>query len=255
MAGFNDEIRQEAERILDYRFKRPELLSEALTHASVADDRLRSNERMEFFGDAILGCVVCEYLYHNFPEDLEGELTKIKSSVVSRRCCAEVSDAIGLTDLLSLGKGMHNREQLPSSLAAAVYESVVAAIYLDGGDEPARRFILEHMAPRIKEAAASAHQENFKSLLQQHAQKVLEQLPSYRLLDEKGPDHAKCFLVCVEIGGTHYKSAWAANKKEAEQSAALLALEELGVLKIEEDGEATMCSPADTPTDTPGGGA
>lgn len=240
MAGLNDDVRQKAEQILDHRFANPEILAEALTHASVADDRLRSNERMEFLGDAILGCVVCQYLYDNFPEDLEGELTKIKSSVVSRRACAEVSDAIGLTELLTLGKGMNNRESLPSSLAAAVYEAVIAAIYIDGGDEPARRFILQHMVPLIDEAAASAHQQNFKSLLQQHAQKILDQLPGYRLLDEKGPDHAKCFLVCVEIGGERFESAWASNKKEAEQSAALLALSALGVVSIDDDGEVTM---------------
>ena len=252
MPGFTDEVRLRAEKILDHTFQSPQLLAEALTHASVADDRLRSNERMEFLGDAILGFVVCEFLYDHFPEDLEGELTKIKSSVVSRKSCAEVADSLGLTDLLRLGKGMHNRQNLPSSLAAAVYESVVAAIYLDGGLEPTRRFILKHMEPRICEAAASAHQQNFKSLLQQHAQKNLDQLPTYRLLDEKGPDHSKCFQVCVEIGGHRFGAAWASNKKEAEQRAALLALDELDVVRIDDEGQVDVIETAEEPQEDTG---
>ena len=115
--------------ILGYRFNDPELLVEALTHASSAGDRLNSNERMEFLGDAILGFVVCEYLFGQFPDFLEGDLTKIKSAVVSRRACAEISNQINLADMLNLGKGMTGRLGLPSSVAAAVFESVIAAIW------------------------------------------------------------------------------------------------------------------------------
>ncbi len=236
MPELTDDIRAEAERILGHRFERPALLEEALTHASVADHRLASNERMEFLGDAILGTIVCEYIFYQFPEYLEGELTKIKSSVVSRRICARISNEIGLTDLLSLGKGMVGRPSLPSSLAAAVFESVVAAIYLDAGMEETRRFVLEHTAVIIDETAESAHQHNFKSILQQYAQKRMPDLPSYIVLDEKGPDHAKAFEICVEIAGLRYDSAWGQNKKEAEQKAAMLALESLGLLKIDKDG-------------------
>ena len=109
-----------AERLLGHRFENKELLVLALTHASVAESRLESNERMEFLGDAVLGLVVCAHLYERYQDLLEGELTKIKSSVVSRRICAIVSDEIGLTPLLILGKGMDNRSVIPSSLAAAV---------------------------------------------------------------------------------------------------------------------------------------
>ncbi|MBI1370862.1 MAG: ribonuclease III [Planctomycetes bacterium] len=244
MHDLDPDIQRRAEEIVGHTFANPAILSEALTHASVAEHRVQSNERMEFFGDAILGAVTCEYLFHNYPEYLEGELTKIKSAVVSRKVCAMIADQLGLTELLKLGKGMCGRDQLPASLAAAVYESMVAAIYLDGGFEPVRRFILEHMQPIIAETAASTHQQNFKSVLQQHAQKHLSELPSYILLDEKGPDHSKCFQVCAQISGRRYPAAWGSNKKEAEQQAALLALAELGVVVIGEDGTATVQDPA-----------
>ena len=230
MADLSPDIRQRAESILGYTFRNEALLLEALTHASVAENRLASNERMEFLGDAILGCVVCEYLFHHYPEWLEGDMTKIKSAVVSRKVCASVSINLGLHELLSLGKGMVGRDGLPASLAAAVYESLVAAIYLDGGIEPVRGFILLHLEPFIKDSAESAHQHNYKSLLQQHAQKHLEELPGYRVLDEKGPDHSKAFCVSAEIGGRRFGAAWGQSKKMAEQEAAKLALEELGVL-------------------------
>lgn len=219
----------QAADILGYTFKNEALLCEALTHASCADSRLQSNERMEFMGDSILGFVVCEYLYQKFPDLLEGDLTKIKSAVVSRRVCAQISKSIHLEKMLNLGKGMSGRPALPSSVAAAVFESIIAAIYLDGGIRSARAFILRMMKPYIHEAAESAHQQNFKSVLQQIAQRHLPTNPSYMLLDEKGPDHAKAFEVCVQIDGRSFGSAWANSKKQAEQQAALNALCELGI--------------------------
>ncbi len=229
------QLQQRAEELLGYSFKNPAILKESLTHASVADHRLQSNERMEFLGDAILDLIICEALYRLFPEYLEGELTKIKSAVVSRRTCAEVSVEIGLIDLLIIGKGISSREALPMSLAAAVYESLVAALYLDGGFEVVKAFVLRTMQPKITEIAADAHQHNFKAVLQQHAQKVLGSTPQYELLDEKGPDHSKCFEVCVAIDGRRYPSAWGPNKKAAEQKAALLALEDLGVIDSKDE--------------------
>ena len=235
MAESFDDIVERAEQILGYRFNHHQLLREALTHASVADDRLQSNERMEFLGDAVLGFVVCEKLFAMYPEHREGELTKVKSAVVSRRICAQVSDHIGLTDLLALGKGMSSRDDLPSSIAAAVYESIVAAIYLDAGLEEARRFILSQMVDQIVEAYESAHQDNFKSVLQQYAQRQNADLPTYHLLDEKGPDHSKCFEVCVDLGGRRFPPAWGGSKKEAEQNAARNALHELGLFTPEDN--------------------
>ena len=232
------ELRDRAEQVLGHRFKNPDLLKEALTHASIADNRLDSNERMEFLGDAVLDLIVCEALYHRFPQYQEGDLTKVKSAVVSRRTCAEVANETGLTDLLIIGKGISSRSSMPSSLAAAVYESIVAAVYLDGGFEVVKKYVLRTMTPKLEEIASNDHQQNYKAMLQQHAQKQLCATPMYELLDEKGPDHSKCFEICVCIDGRRFTSAWGPNKKMAEQKAALLALEDLGVLEAKEVDEA-----------------
>ncbi|MBM4018168.1 MAG: ribonuclease III [Planctomycetes bacterium] len=216
-----------------YRFKTPELLRSALTHASIASSRLASNERMEFLGDAVLGLVICEELYARFPKYLEGEMTRIKSVVVSRETCATVAERLDLMQHLSLGKGITESETMPASLAACGYEAIIGAIYLDGGLEPARRFILAHMDDQIDRVLAGEHRRNYKSLLQQHAQRDLGASPNYEVLDEKGPDHAKAFEVAVTIRGRRYPSAWGPSKKSAEQRAAREALTVLGQLEAE----------------------
>jgi ribonuclease-3 len=220
--------------ITGYSFKDLDLLSAAFTHASCVDHRLHSNERLEFLGDAVLAMVVCDDIFHRYPHYLEGQLTKIKSAVVSRRTCAHIAREIGLIDLLQVGKGMCGQEPLPSSLAAAVLESVIAAIYIDSNDfEVVRKFILDQFGPHIAHAASSEHQRNYKSQLQQHAQQVMLATPFYEVLDEKGPDHSKCFEVCVVINGRRFSGAWGPSKKDAEQKAAKIALSELGVLEEE----------------------
>jgi len=212
---------------LGYEFRNPALLYAALTHASGALHRLASNERLEFLGDAILGAVVCELLYHRFPDFLEGDLTKIKSVVVSRSTLAKLSAQEGLQDFLILGKGMITHAEMPASLLADVFESLVAAIYLDGGHEAARDFIVERLGPEVEFAASGDSAMNFKSSLQQHAQREFGQTPIYQLLDEKGPDHSKCFKISAQIGKMRYSPAWGRNKKEAEQRAARNAICEL----------------------------
>src|SRR5919108_1639430 len=117
------EILEECQKAINYRFRKPKLLRAALTHASGADTRLASNERLEFLGDSVLGLVVCELLFERFPDYQEGDLTKIKSAVVSRRACARISRQLNLGDFLFLGKGMHFQAALPSNLLADVYES------------------------------------------------------------------------------------------------------------------------------------
>jgi len=236
---------QEVGDMLGYTFTDEGLLIEALTHASSAGHRVESNERMEFLGDAILNYVVCEYLFREYPQMLEGDMTKIKSAVVSRQVCAQVSEKIDLGSMLTLGKGISSHASLPRSISAAVLESIVAAIYLDGGMDPARRFILKQMEPFIHESAESAHQQNFKSVLQQHTQKHMAHNPIYTYLDEKGPDHSKCFEVCVEIEGRRFSSAWAASKKEAEQKAALEALRGLKLVTIDDSGKVHLSESLD----------
>src|SRR5947209_16027986 len=134
------EILDECQKSIGYRFRNPLLLRAALTHASGADTRLASNERLEFLGDAVLGLVSCEQLFLRFPDYQEGDLTKIKSVVVSRRTCARISRLLNLGDYLFLGKGMNVHTAVPASLLADVYESLVAAIYLDGGLDAAKQF-------------------------------------------------------------------------------------------------------------------
>ena len=219
------------QQILDYRFSDLGLLELALTHASVAPTRMSSNERLEFLGDAVLGMVVCDELFRHSHQMLEGEMTKIKSSVVSRTTCASMIEQMNIVPLVLLGKGMSGPNAVPSSVAAALFESLIGAIYLDGGLDPARTFVLHHIQPFIEEALANEHQHNYKSLLQQYAQKTWNLTPEYRLLDEKGPDHAKCFEVAVSINGQHFPTAWGMSKKEAEQEAARRALVMLGLLQ------------------------
>jgi ribonuclease-3 len=215
---------------LGYHFENLDLLRFALRHASSADRRRDSNERMEFLGDAVLGLIVCQALYEQLPDALEGDMTKIKSAVVSRRACARVASALRITDGLVLGQGMESGDNLPRSLAAGTLEAIIAAIYLDGGLEAAREFVLRVMGDELQRCTESQHQFNFKSQLQQWAQREMNATPNYELLDEKGPDHAKCFEIAVSIRGRQFPSAWGPNKKEAEQKAAQLALIELDEL-------------------------
>ncbi|MEN6459297.1 MAG: ribonuclease III [Thermoguttaceae bacterium] len=222
-----DSLLDKLQRRIDYRFKDQNLLISSLTHASGAEHRLASNERLEFLGDAILGAVVCEILYQQFPDFLEGELTRLKSIVVSRQTCAKLSESLGMQEFLILGKGMTTHPSVPSSLLADVFESLIAAIYLDGGDAAARRFIAESVGPEIDLAAEGETGRNYKSLLQQLAQRDHGTTPTYQLLDEKGPDHSKCFKVAAQVGTNRYQAAWGRNKKEAEQRAARNALSEL----------------------------
>jgi ribonuclease-3 len=221
------EVLEDCQKAINYRFHKPKLLRAALTHTSGADTRLASNERLEFLGDAVLGLVVCEQLFERFPEYQEGDLTKLKSAVVSRRTCARVSRQLDLGDFLFMGKGMNPHGPVPANLLADVFESLVAAIYLDGGFDAASEFILRYLLPEIEREAAGAQGSNFKSLLQQVAQREYGATPRYDLLDEQGPDHHKCFKVAAVLGKRPFAAAWGRNKKEAEQKAAMNALAQI----------------------------
>lgn len=218
---------QRCEERIGYVFRNKKLLREALTHASSAESRLASNERLEFLGDAILGAFVCEALYHRLTDSLEGELTRIKSVVVSRQTCARLSRALRLEEFLILGKGMTTYQTIPDSLLADVFESLVAAIYLDGGHQRVHEFMQRHLEAEIEQAADGTDDGNYKSLLQQWAQRQFGLTPTYQLLDERGPDHNKCFKVSAQLGQHRYPPAWGRNKKEAEQRAAHNAVREL----------------------------
>ena len=218
---------QRCQEGIEYQFQNLQLLEDALKHASGVSHRLASNERMEFLGDAILGFVVCEQLYMSYPEYLEGDLTKVKSVVVSRETCARVSESIGLHEYLVLGKGMAADPVIPRSVVAAALESLIAAIYLDGGMEPAKVFIMRHVVPEIEATVSGESGGNYKSQLQQFAQREHGVTPIYQLLDEKGPDHSKCFKVSALVAHRRFTAAWGRSKKESEQRAAHNALNEL----------------------------
>lgn len=228
----DEETLQQIEQIIGYHFSNPELLQKALTHSSSVENRLLSNERMEFLGDSILGVVICMQLFERFGNYLEGDLTKIKSMLVSRKTCSNIVRDLKLQQFLNVGKGMFKSRALSGSLAAGLLEAIIAAIYIDsGGFKEARNFIVRIFSSLIEQADARQSQGNFKSLLQQYAQQELNTTPVYELLDEKGPDHDKCFEAAVIVDKHHFPSAWGRNKKEAEQKAAYNAIVELGILE------------------------
>jgi len=225
------------EERIGYIFADKSLLRCALTHASGADHRLVSNERLEFLGDAILGAVICENLYKRFPEFLEGDLTRVKSMVVSRQTCAKISGDLKLEEFLILGKGIASSASIPQSLLSDVLESIVAAIYLDGGSVVVREFIERLLEPEIDLAISGGSGGNYKSLLQQRIQRQHGSTPIYEVLEEKGPDHSKHFKVAAEVHGEQYPPAWGRNKKEAEQRAACNALRVIEGEEIPYSGE------------------
>lgn len=223
------------EQRIGHRFSSPELLIAAVTHASGARHRLASNERLEFLGDAILGFIVCEGLFRRFPDSLEGDLTQIKSVVVSRDTCSRLSRQLGLAEFVIVGKGLASGPAVPESVLSDMFEAVVAALYLDGGMEVARPFVERLLGPEIDKVASGESGSNHKSLLQQLAQRDFGITPTYEVVAEEGPDHSKSFHVSAQIGSRRYTPAWGRNKKEAEQRAASNAL---GELRLTGDQEA-----------------
>lgn len=226
---------------IGYRFKDATLLLQALTHSSIKTVDNPSNERLEFLGDSVLGLVMTEFLYNFFHVSSEGDLTQIKSVVVSTSVLARESERLQLDQFYSVGKGVIRKRKLPVSLLANVFEAVVAAIYKDAGLEAARRFVLRNLYHQVLAVAENRHKRNYKSILQQWAQKELNVTPTYRVVSEKGPDHFKSFEVVAMVGKRKYRSGLGRSKKEAEQIAAR---ETLRVLQ-EEKGQATGEKPAD----------
>ena len=221
-----DKVRLCQERI-GYVFKDPQILFNAITHASGAPTRLHSNERLEFLGDSILGLVVCQRLFEYYPEYLEGDLTKVKSVVVSRRVCAKIARQLELEECLIVGKGMLSNSGIPRSLLSDVFEAIVAAVYLDAGMEFTRNWLLRWLDPEIQVAVDGHPGGNYKSTVQQIAQRDHGGSPHYVLIDEQGPDHSKFFQIAVQIADRRYTAAWGRNKKDAEQRAAGNALAEM----------------------------
>jgi ribonuclease-3 len=217
-------ILEGCQEAIGYRFRNPTRLREALTHTSGANTRAASNERLEFLGDSVLGLITCEQLFRRFPDYQEGDLTKVKSVVVSRKTCARFSQELGLGEFLFLGKGARPFGEMPSNMLADVFESLVAGIFLDGGWEAAKTFVLRFIDPEIDRVASDAISSNAKSQLQTVTQREYGGTPRYFVLDEQGPDHNKCFKVAAQVHDDRFPPAWGSTKKEAESKAAMNAL-------------------------------
>ena len=216
---------------LRYRFEEPRLLALALTHASATAQESADNERLEFLGDAVVSLLVNEHLYRIFTKEEEGELTRIKSQAVSARSLARRAKGLKLARHASFGRGMEEIKSLPPSVLANLFEAVVGAIYLDGGLEAARAFVLRELAPEIETIVEKRSHYDGKSLLQDHAQRVLRALPDYRILRKRGPAHKRIFEVTVTVGDRTYGPARGRSRKEAEQGAAAMAVEALALRK------------------------
>jgi len=186
-----------------------------------------SNERLEFLGDAVLGLVVTAHIYAEYPDLPEGELAKVRASVVSAPALSEVAGALGVGDALQLGKGEDSSggRSKPSLLADAL-EALIGAVYLDGGMEAASRLVLTLLADRIEDAAAGPGGEDYKTRLQELSSQRFDQLPVYTVSDT-GPDHAKHFRATVSIAGVERGQGEGRSKKQAEQAAAQLASQTL----------------------------
>lgn len=215
---------------LRYHFKDRGLLEHALTHKSrAAEDPsggVADNESLEFLGDAVLGFVVADLLYREFPDFSEGPKSKAKAALVSTSALAEVSRTLGLGDDLLLGKGeAKTGGRSKPALLADVFEAIVAAVYLDGGIEAARAFVEHQLKPLITSVrASSTFGRDHKSALQETLQAQGRALPAYRVAQETGPDHDKRFEVDVVVDGAVLATGSGKTKKEAEQEAARLAL-------------------------------
>ena len=221
---------KDLETAIGYRFKNITLLQNALTHSSYANERwhnsLLSNERLEFLGDSILGMTVAEYLYRNFPDRPEGELTRMRADMVCEKALAKVAARIELGGQMMLGNGEEqsggrNRD----SILADAVESVIAACFLDGGMDAARQFIDRFVLVEVP--VQKMHNADYKTALQELIQQKKNQVLTYVLIGESGPDHDKRFEVEVRLNGTPIGTGSGSSKKHAEQDAARCAMEKM----------------------------
>lgn len=220
----------ELEKAIGYQFRNITLLQNALSHSSYANERwhdsLKSNERLEFLGDSVLGMLVADYLYRNFPDRPEGELTRMRADMVCEKTLATVANRLNLGKHLLLGKGEEqgggrNRE----SILADAVESVIAACYLDGGMDAAVQFIQKFILVNVP--VTKLHNADYKTALQELVQQKKNQVLSYRLVGESGPDHDKEFRVELTLNDEVVGTGIGSSKKRAEQAAAHAAIEKL----------------------------
>ena len=218
---------------LIYQFQNAELMTTAMTHSSYANEHrdlhMQNNERLEFLGDSILGLVSADYVFHRYPNVPEGQLTKVRAAVVCEKTLYEVAKELGLDRHLLLGHGeeMGGGRERPSILADSV-EALIGAIYLDGGLEAARTFIMTFLPGKVDLAEQGHAFRDYKTALQEIVQKNRQETLSYQLVDESGPDHDKRFTIQVLLNSNVFAEGIGRSKKEAEQMAARAALELMG---------------------------
>jgi len=221
---------RDLENAIGYRFRDIQLLQNALAHSSYANERwhnsLLSNERLEFLGDSVLGMLVAEYLYRNFPNRPEGELTRMRADMVCEKTLAAAANRIGLGEHLLLG---HGEEQgggrTRASILADAMESIIAACFLDGGLDAALKFVQKFILVEVP--VTKLHNADYKTQLQELVQQKKNQVLSYALIGQSGPDHDKKFDVAVSLNGKIVGEGSGSSKKRAEQMAARSAIEKL----------------------------
>ena len=225
------------EKKIGYAFKDVKLLEEALTHSSYSNERRKesrsNNERLEFLGDSVLGIVISDYLFKNFQEMPEGELTKVRSKIVCETTLGECSRAIDLGAYMFFGKGEEmtgGRDR--TSILADAYESLIASIYMDGGLEASRDFILTHMKKKISDAIAGKVFLDYKTHLQELVQVNKSNKIKYEIIGEEGPDHCKVFHTQVSLNELVIGDGVGRSKKESEQEAAKMALRKVEALDL-----------------------
>lgn len=216
---------------LQYTFRDPHYLTIALTHSSFANEGKKGepcNERQEFLGDAVLSIIVSDYLFRHHEEMPEGDLTKLRAALVCEKALCQYALKLGLGDFLLLGRGEEatGGRKRPSVLADA-FEAVIAAVYLDGGMEPAKEFVLRFALPAIENHSPTAFKD-YKTMLQEIIQKNPEERVTYELIEESGPDHDKRFVVEVHLNSNVIGRGEGRSKKSAEQAAAKVALALMG---------------------------
>ena len=224
---------QDLEKKLNYSFRDPALLEEALNHSSYANEHraagLRSNERLEFLGDSVLGFVTAEFLFRQHPDLPEGDLTRIRAALVCEQSLYEVARKLGLGQYLKLGRGEEaggGRERI--SILADATEAVFAAVYLDGGIESASALIHRCLLDAEKEEVVEERRRDYKTALQELVQRTPGTAVTYQLVEESGPDHCRVFVMEASVGGAPAGRGEGRSKKEAEQAAARAALEAMG---------------------------
>ena len=216
------------EQTIAYTFRDRSLLRTALTHSSYANEHgCASNERLEFVGDSVLGLVTAQHLYARFPDMPEGKMTRLRAELVCEQSLWDVAETLELGRWLLLGRGEESSGgRTRHSILADCVEAVIAAIYLDGGMEPAARFITEHVLSKLDDGV-SVLMRDWKTELQELIQRKPGRVLSYAMTGESGPDHLKRFSAAVSMNGTVIGAGEGRTKKEAEQAAAKAALEAL----------------------------